>query len=284
MRARQALQIAIEEISRFSTDQPRRQAEWMIEAILEVDRVKIYSDEHLYLAPVQTTRLKEFLKRLGKGEPLQYILGRADFRNITLKVDRRALIPRPETEGLVDIGLEFVKSVSAPQILDVGTGCGAIALSFLDEHPGAQLTGIDISEEALDLAGENGRSLKLDNRISWIEGDIFAKDFVTQFDTCFDLIVSNPPYVPAEMLWELPVQIRDYEPIVALVCGKDGLDAIRRIAETCGTLLKDDCYLICEIGQNQENSSHQIFQKAGWDARVREDLSGNPRYLVARQA
>jgi release factor glutamine methyltransferase len=280
---RKALEAATQEIARASTDQPRRQAEWMIETILNVNRVELYSDEHLSLTPDQFSLLWKFLKRRTAGEPLQYILGTADFRNITLKVDRRALIPRPETEGLVEIALEFLIPFQSPRILDIGTGCGAIALSLLDEHPGAHASGIDISREALDLAAENGDSLGLSDRVIWLEGDFFSEDFCTQFEARFDLITCNPPYVSQEDYRQLPPDIRLHEPPVAVTTGRDGLHAINRLADIGIELLREGCYFISEIGEEQGDESQQIYRKAGWDAHVRNDLSGKPRYLVARR-
>lgn len=281
---RDALWAATKEIARVSTDQPRQQAEWMIETILNVNRVELYSDEHLSLTPDQLARLRKFLKRRAAGEPLQYILGTTEFCHITLKVDRRALIPRPETEGLVEIALECIISFQSPRILDIGTGCGAIALSLLDEHPGAHATGIDISREALDLAAENGDSLGLSDRVIWFEGDFFSEDFCTQFEARFDLITCNPPYVSREDYRQLPPDIRLHEPPVAVTTGRNGLHAINRLADIGTELLREGCYFICEIGEEQGDASQQIYRKAGWDAHVRNDLSGKPRYLVAKRA
>ena len=283
MKVRDAVQKAAERLSSISTDPPRHQVEWMLESILNVNKAAIYSDDGLILNQEQIARLKEYIERRLRGEPLQYILGTVEFRRITLKVDRRALIPRPETEGLIEIGLELLKSNPAPKILDVGTGCGAIALSLLDEHPGAGVTGLDISSEALQLAEENGDLLKLSNRVMWIKGDIFDDNLHKKIDKSFDLIISNPPYVAMAEYAALPVEIREYEPAIALTAGGDGLDVIRRLAAVCDRLLKAEGYFICEIGENQGNVSKQIFRKAGWDVHTRHDLSGKPRYLVARK-
>jgi len=253
----------------------------MLETILGIGRAEIYSDGGIFLDSIQIGRLREFLDRRSRGEPLQHILGTVEFRNVTLKIDRRALIPRPETEGLVDIGLEMIRALDHPGILDIGTGCGAIALSLIQEHSGARAVGVDISAEALELAAENGEALGLSRRVIWISVDLFSADFSAQFEDRFDLIISNPPYVAENEYRQLPAEIRNYEPPVALLAGREGLDAIRSLAEIGKDLLGDQKCLICEIGERQSDSSIQIFSGAGWDAHVRKDLSGKPRYLIA---
>lgn len=274
--------MAAEEISKVSDDQPGRQAEWMLEAILGLSHMQLYSDKNLTLNPEEVLQLKSYLKRRADHEPLQYILGTTEFRNLTLKVDRRALIPRPETEGLVDIGLEFIRSVPSPRILDVGTGCGALVLAFLDEHPDSRCYGVDISRDALDLASENGRALGFDDRVTWLESDVLAEDFADQFDVKFDLIISNPPYVAQKESGSLPPEVRDWEPATALFSKGSDLDTIQRLAEITKDLLLVDCHLICEIGETQGERASQLFKRSGWDAHVRDDLNGKPRYLVAR--
>lgn len=253
----------------------------MIQTILRVNRAAIYTEPEVGLDAVQVAMLEGFLRRRLRGEPLQYILGTVEFRTIVLHVDRRALIPRPETEFLVEIGLELIGSILAPLVLDVGTGCGAIALSILDDHPGARSTGIDISEEALELAKENSGILKLNDRVTWKKSDLYADNFIHQFDSPFDLIISNPPYVSERDFERLPPEIRLFEPRVALTPGEDGLQAIRRLAEVCPRILKSRGHYVGELGEDQGEAAKQIFEKAGWDAHVRRDLSGKPRYLVA---
>lgn len=279
---REALEAAASDIAAVSDDQPQRQAEWMIAHILNVDRAGLYANGRRRLTPDQVTRLRQFIDRRIKHEPLQYILGTAGFRRINLKTDQRALIPRPETEGLVEIGLDCVKDLPSTKILDIGTGCGAIALSLLDEHPGALVTAVDISREALDLATENGEALGFSDRVSWAAADIFSPTFCDQFDARFDLIIGNPPYVSQGDYRKLPPEIRLYEPALALTDGQDGLSAIRRLADIGRELIDEGRHFVCEIGEGQGEISRQIFNQAGWDASVRRDLNGKLRYLIAR--
>ncbi len=284
IRALKALKLAADEISKWSKDNPARQAEWMIQTILGADRAKLYGDQQLKLNDEQAGRLSEYLKRRASGEPLQYILGTVEFRNLTLKVDRRALIPRPETEGLVEMGLGFIRDITNAKVLDIGTGCGAIALSMIDENPTCQVTAVEISEEALELAKENGKHSNLDSRITWINADLFADSFPGQFNEPFDLIISNPPYVSQRKFWELPGEIRMYEPETALLTGSDGTAAIQRMAEICHKILILGCHFVCEIGDKQDGIVSRIFQNTGWDAYIKRDLSGRQRYLIASRS
>ncbi len=281
MKALDALSIAAESIVRESDDQPRRQAEWMIESILGIERSDLYTERDLKLNKKQTQKLQEFIERRQKGEPLQYILGTAPFRNITLDIDSRALIPRPETEGLVEIGLKLVGDIPAPNILDIGTGSGAIALSILDEHPKANVIGIDASQDSLMLAEKNAQKLGLGERLSLREADLYSDDFLSDYRDYFDLIITNPPYVSQREYWELPGEIRLYEPETALIAAEDGLAALNTLARKAHHLLKTGQYLVCEIGETQASKVLRYYQTIGWDTYIRNDLNRKPRYLVA---
>jgi release factor glutamine methyltransferase len=243
--------------------------------------VDLFSNGEITLDQQCVFRLKEFINRRLKHEPLQYILGTVDFRYINLKTDPRALIPRPETEGLVQIGLDHLAGTVNPSVLDIGTGCGAVALSIINEHPTAHIRALDKSREALALAEENARKLESTNRIRFIRTDLFEDDWLKHFESPFDLIISNPPYVSQKEFWELPPEIRLWEPPSALLSGEDGLQFIHRIARTAGKVLKANGYLICEIGERQARKTLDIFQHTGWDAFVRKDLNGRPRYVIA---
>ncbi len=236
------------------------------------------------VSPPELERLEKCLQRREKGEPLQYILGTMDFRCITLKVDCRALIPRPETEGLVEIGLECIRDLDHPRVLDIGTGSGNIMLALLSEHATASAWACDASEGALQLARENGRYLDLNRRITWALADIYSEHFLEQVAARFDLVISNPPYVSEGEFRALTREIREFEPEIALVGGTDGLRAIRRLAQIGPRLLAALGHLVCEIGEQQGEKAVEIFTELGWQARVKKDLSGKDRYLIARRA
>ncbi len=281
MTAREALGAIAERISTVSRDNPAKQAEWLLAHALEVDRVHLFSNGKITLDQQCINRLERFLSRRLSHEPLQYILGTVDFRYIRLSVDQRALIPRPETEGLVQIGLDFLARINNPLVLDIGCGCGAIALSILAEHRTARVYALDKSRAAITLAEENARRLDLQDRIQFVQADFFQEDWRNRLEKPFDLIISNPPYVSQREFWELPPEIRLWEPPSALLSGDDGMQFIARIAHTAGGLLKANRRLICEIGERQSRKSLDIFQHTGWDALVRKDLNEKPRYLIA---
>ncbi|TKJ41778.1 protein-(glutamine-N5) methyltransferase, release factor-specific [candidate division LCP-89 bacterium B3_LCP] len=283
MLLRQATYFASEMLLLAAINQPKREAEWMIETIAGVSRARIYTDDEVRLDSEQEYRLRDYLERRCNGEPLQYILGTVQFRRLDLKIDNRALIPRPETEGLVELGLGFIKDHRSPLVLDIGTGSGAITLSVVDEHPGSACIGLDISEDALTLAKENSEITANQERVTWMQGDIFADNFDDLFECKFDLILSNPPYVSFEERETLAPEIRNWEPEVALFSPEDGTRALRRLAQVCQAIINPKGKFACEIGEMQGHTALNIFQKEGWEVKLEEDLNGKTRYLTARQ-
>ncbi|MCX6640201.1 MAG: peptide chain release factor N(5)-glutamine methyltransferase [bacterium] len=277
----EALSIVTEAISTITDDQPQRQSQWMVAHVLTIKSSQLWKIPEQRLSEDQIIQLRNFLQRRRRREPLQYILGSTEFRHLTLKTDRRALIPRPETEGLVEIGLDFIKPVMQPKILDIGTGSGAIALSLVSEHSRCLAVAVDKSSKAINLARENAELLGLSDRVQFIRRDLFSKEFIQHFSEPFDMIITNPPYVSDGEYQTLAPEIRRYEPAMALLAGEDGCDAIRRLAEIGKVLLKPNGHLISEIGETQEKQAIEIFQRGGWQTNVQKDLSGKPRYLIA---
>jgi len=284
MTVSQALQRTVDSLSQFSSDNPQQEARWLLEALLGNHGEFSPQGRLQQMTEAELLRLQEWTARRNSGEPLQYLIGTTEFRSLTLKTDCRALIPRPETEGLVELALAEIKPLSNPEILDIGTGSGAIALSLLFEHPGSFSIGCDISQAALELAKENGDLLGINDRIEWTLADLFSPDFHGAFGRRFDLIVSNPPYIAGTEYRTLPPTVRDWEPKVALLAGRDGLRAIRRLAVIGKRLLKRKGCLICEIGETQGQAAENIYKGCGWDTVVKKDLNKKPRYLVARAA
>ncbi len=284
MTVSQAFHRTVDSLSQLSSDNPQQEARWLLEAIIGKHGELPCNGQAGQLTEDELRRLQSWAARRNSGEPLQYILSTTEFRDITLRVDHRALIPRPETEGLVELALEVIRSLSNPLILDIGTGSGAIALSLLSEHPGAFAIGCDISQEALELAKENGGLLGMTDRIEWTLANLFSPDFQVGLGRRFDLIISNPPYVAYSEYDSLPLTVRSWEPKRALLAGRDGLRAIRRLAVIGKRLLKRRGCLICEIGETQGQAAENIYKACGWDAVVKKDLNGKPRCLVARAA
>ena len=229
--------------------------------------------------------MRRAIRRLAAGEPLQYVIGEWDFRHLTLKCDRRALIPRPETEGLAGLVTEHLRRsrIENPAVVDVGTGTGAVILSVASEYEGAgSFTGTDVSEDAVALARENADACGLSGRVAFC-----AMDGLDGFDEpeIFDVIVSNPPYIESAACETLDPRVRDFEPRLALDGGPDGLDFYRRYLEDGLNLLKPGGRVFFEIGDTQAAAVAEIMRGFGyseiWTGR---DLAGRDRYAAARLA
>ena len=227
--------------------------------------------------------MRRGMARLAKGEPLQYVLGEWDFRTLTLKCDRRALIPRPETEGLVSLVLEWLRGSGrpgAPLVVDVGTGTGAIVLSLAKEYAGeATFLGTDVSEDAVALARENAERCSLADRVGFA-----VMDGLDDFDEpqCVDAIVSNPPYIESAVVDTLDPRVRDFEPRLALDGGAAGLDFYERYLADALNLLKAGGAVFFEIGDTQGEAVRRMMESYGFgDIRIAKDLSGRDRYASA---
>lgn len=228
--------------------------------------------------------MRRAMARLAAGEPLQYVLGEWDFRRLTLKCDRRALIPRPETEELVSRVLKFLKGYSPaeggrPLVIDVGTGTGCIALSLADEFPEADYLGIDISGDAVALAKENAARCRLDGKVRFV-----VADALDEFDEpeCVDVLVSNPPYIATAECATLDPRIRNFEPMNALDGGIAGLDFYERFASDAVNLLKPGGAVFFEIGEGQGPALERILFDTGFnDIKIEKDYAGHDRYASA---
>ena len=228
--------------------------------------------------------LRRGMARLAKGEPVQYVLGEWDFRSHTLKCDRRALIPRPETEELVTRVLAHLSARAAdggapPLVVDVGTGTGAIVLSLAKEFPGPAYLGTDVSEEAIALASENAAACGLADRVRFA-----AMDGLDDFDEpqCVDVIVSNPPYVTTAEFAALDPRVRDFEPRIALDGGETGLDFYDRYLADAINLLKPGGAVFFEIGESQGPAVARLMENCGFsEIRIEKDFAGLDRYASA---
>ena len=229
--------------------------------------------------------MRRGMARLVKGEPIQYVLGEWDFRTLTLKCDRRALIPRPETEELVTRVLSHLRSrlaspVSRPFLVDVGTGTGAIILSLAKEFKGdAVFLGTDVSEDAIALAKENAEKCGLAEKVKFA-----VMDGLDEFDEpqCVDLIVSNPPYIESAVCETLDPRVKDYEPRLALDGGASGLDFYDRYLSDAVNLINPGGAVFFEIGENQGEAVRQLMFDCGFDEiRIEKDYAGHDRYAYA---
>ena len=198
-------------------------------------------------------RYENFIEQRAKRVPLQYLIGYVEFYNVRIKCDRRALIPRPETEVLVEMIIERLNTIQAPRILDIGTGSGNIAVALAKNIPESVITGIDINRDALDLASENAVLNQVDNRISLQMVDILDRNSALDLDH-FDCVVSNPPYVSDAEIGNLQPEVKDFEPHIALFSGSDPLLFYKTIIEISPRILKSGGLLAFEVGQGQYES------------------------------
>ena len=223
--------------------------------------------------------LRRGLQRVAKGEPVQYVLGQWDFRKLTLKVDRRALIPRPETEQLVDLVLKSaqVRANVKPLVVDVGTGTGCIILSLASEMRDGVFVGLDISPEALTLARENAALTGLEGRVLFAESEGCG-----EFDPAsVDVLVSNPPYIPSHVVDGLEPHIRDHEPRLALDGGPDGLDIYRGLMLDAVMVLKPGGGVFLEIGDEQGPALREMLDEYGFtDVSISKDYAGRDRFAT----
>ena len=221
----------VEYLERHGDEHPTRSAEWLMSAATGLSRVEIYAYYDRPLSVEERDTLRESLRRRGAGEPLQYVTGEVGFRHIILRTAKGVLIPRPETEMLVELVLERIKGIEQPRILEVGCGTGCIALSLAKEA-GAQVTATDISPDAVACATRNVEALELGEHVQIVETDC-----VDGIEGPFDVLVSNPPYIPTAVMEGLDEEVVGYEPHLALDGGADGLDFFDRLIEAAPSLL-----------------------------------------------
>ncbi|MDE3130015.1 MAG: peptide chain release factor N(5)-glutamine methyltransferase [Acidobacteriota bacterium] len=250
-------------------ESPRLDAELLLAHVLGVDRAQLVIRGQEEAGPDDRTRYLALLTRRAKREPIAYILGRKDFRRITLAVDPRVLIPRPETELLVEVGLTLP---GGARVADVGTGSGAVALALKQERPDLALVGVDVSAGALSVARMNSQRLAL--QVEWVQGDLL--DGVS----C-EAVLANLPYVADDEL--LPPEVALYEPRGALLGGEDGLDLVRRLIEQAGE--RHEIALIAlEIGSTQAGATAALLEEAGFSQVERlRDLAGHERVVLGRR-
>lgn len=265
----QALRAATEALAEAGCDTPRLDAELLLAAALGVGRERLVLDAAHELDAEARSRLAALVARRADREPVAYILGRKPFRHITLAVDRRVLIPRPETELLVEVGLTLR---AGARVVDVGTGSGAVALALKQERPDLEVWATDVSPDALAVARENARALGLD--VQFVEGDLLAG-----VSGPLDAVLANLPYVPFDA--PLPPEISRYEPPDALFAGPDGLELIRRLVDQTARVP----LLALEIGSDQAAAVGSLLVEAGAEAEVEvlRDLAGHDRVVVGRR-
>ena len=272
MRAREALEVAAAELAEAGCPSPRVDAEWLLAEALSVSRSELQADGTRELSPEIVEGFHRAIARRAAREPLAYILGEWGFRGLELRVDSRVLIPRPETEVLVERSLALLDGIDRPRVLDVGVGSGAVALAIADEHAGAQVVATDRSPDALAVAEENRARVGLDGRIELVEGELFAG-----VAGPFDLVVSNPPYVDSADLDTLDPEVRDYEPREALVA----TGVTEAIAARAPEVLVAGGALALEVADAAEIAA--VLENEGYEeVTVTRDLAGRERIVDGR--
>jgi release factor glutamine methyltransferase len=265
-------------------DAPRLSAELLISHVLDMKRIDLYTQFENPVAKPHLDKLHELVKRAAGNEPIQYLIGKTEFYSIELAVAPDCLIPRPETELLVQRSIEFLRKRTGHQfVCDLCTGCGCIAVAIAKNFPDAKVLATDICDKALEIAARNIENYKLKDRIQLLQGDLF-EPIVPQLDvTNFDLIVCNPPYVSHDEFEQLEPNVKDYEPKLALLAGADGLDVYRRIVDSIDQFLKDDAALIMEIGYAQGPAIREMLEQSGIFAEIKieKDLNNNDRVVTA---
>ena len=273
-------------LERKGDEHPRLSAEWLLAAVTGLSRVELYTNFDRPLQPGELDEMHAAIERRAAGEPLQYVTGEMPFRHIVLRCERGVLIPRPETEILVDAALEGVDRATAEggaRVLEVGTGTGCVALSIASERPGTLVTATDLSPRAVELAGRNRDALGLEDVVDVVECDL-AAGVDPELMGSFAVLVSNPPYIPTRVLAEeVPAEVRDFEPELALDGGADGLDVFRRLLDLAPVALAPGGTLAVELFEGALDAAADLVSaRDGWETvEVREDLTHRPRVLVA---
>jgi release factor glutamine methyltransferase len=279
---------AIRKTSEFldskGVDSSRLQAELLLAHVLKLPRMKLYLSFDRVLLSSEVDGFRELVRRRGRREPLQHIVGTVGFCGLEFATRPHALIPRPETETLAELGWQFLNPhpAPAPAAFDLGTGTGCLAVSLAVRCPRARIWAGDISPDALALARENASRHAVDDRLQFLEGDGFSP---LPPEARFDLIVSNPPYIPSAEIQTLQIEVRDHDPRAALDGGIDGLDFYRRLAAEAGAFLNAGGRLMVEFGDGQAPALRDLFSAGYWVVEaIRQDASMRDRFLIARPA
>jgi len=281
MQLKQVLAASIERLEAADVGSPRMNAEVLLMFVLGVNRAYLYAHPERELTPEEEARYDEVLGQRATGMPSQYITGHQEFWGLDFVVSPAVLIPRPETEHLVEAVLELARGVPRPKLVDVGTGSGCIALALAHELKDADVYAVDVSAEALEIARANAARLRLDGRVHFMQSDVLEA-MAGVHD--FDFVVSNPPYVGFGEADKVQKSVRDFEPRVAVFAGEQGLDVIGPLVEQAHRVLKPGGWLAVEIGYSMRDAVVNLLSPTMWeDVRVVPDLQGIPRVVAGRK-
>lgn len=271
------LRWAADDLRRRGNDSARLDVELLLARVLGFDRIALIVQSERPLSPAELGAFRELFKRRRAGEPVAYLLGEREFFGISLRVDRRVLIPRPDSERLVEVALERTQARSMlGSALDLCTGSGCIAIAFARRRPTWSVTACDVSSDALSVASHNAHRTGAIRNLRLLEGSLFEPVESERFD----LITANPPYISSGELPELPLDVRAFEPHLALDGGPDGLDLVRRIVSQATAHLKPGGLLALEIGASQGPATLELFRESGLeDVQLARDLGGRDRVV-----
>jgi len=293
----EAIKLSGDFLAKKGVDSPRLQAELLLADVLKLPRMRLYLDFGRELTETETKSLRELVRRRGTREPLQHILGTTNFCGLELKVTSAVLVPRPETELLAEEGWIFLQQVERSQprdealgarpdrcclrALDLGTGSGCLAIILAAKCPKAEVWAVDVSKEALEVARQNAEKHEVASRINFVEGDFLS---AVPSGTEFDLIISNPPYIPSRELAGLQPEVRDFDPGRGLDGGVDGLEFYRLLAMQAALFLRLGGKVMFEFGDGQEHALQRMFEEQKWIVEAfRVVFPRRPRLMVVRK-
>jgi release factor glutamine methyltransferase len=281
MRILDVIQRSTDFLARKGVASPRLQVELLLAHLLRMPRMQLYLSFERALTAAELDALRALVQRRGQREPLQYIVGSTSFCGLEIALNRHVLIPRPETELLAQRAWTFLqKAAGIPSALEIGTGSGCLAIALAHHAPQAKVDATDVSGPALELARRNAQTNQISGRLQFCQGDLFA---AAPADARFDLIVSNPPYIPSARIDTLEAEVRDYEPRSALDGGSDGQVFYRRIAAEAGARLRPAGCVMVELDADGAAATGRIFQREQWIIEgVVKDDQGHERILIAR--
>ncbi len=275
----ETLQKAAEILKQNGIAEPRREARSLLELALGKDKTFLIAHPEYELSETEKNEFQIFLTRRASREPLQYIRGFQEFYGLDFVVSPGVLIPRPETELIVETAIEILKTKENPRFCEIGVGSGCISIAILHGIKNSFAVGADVSEKALEVTKINAGKNSVSDRLRLIQSDVF-ENFENEK---FDLVVSNPPYVPTGDFAALQREVRDFEPHTALTDGGDGLSIIEKIVSGSPKFLKPACFLLMEIGFNQSKKAEKMFDRNIWETiEFLPDLQGIPRIVKAR--
>ncbi|MCB2225376.1 MAG: peptide chain release factor N(5)-glutamine methyltransferase [Desulfarculaceae bacterium] len=274
---------AAQYLKKYDVEAARLSGELLLARVLGCTRMELYLRFEQPLSPEELAQFKALILRRREHEPVAYILGSREFWGLELSCGPGVLVPRPETEHLVQEALERLVGQEGPKVLDLCTGSGAVALALASERPDAEVVACDISEQALTWARANAQNLGLQERVCFKDGDLW--EAVATSHGFFDLITANPPYVSEDEWSQLPPEVREHEPRLALLSGANGLDAVQSIIAGAGAHLRPLGWLLVELGAGQAAAAAELAMASGAfdEVTTAPDLSGIERVLICRR-